>query len=202
MVQELLWLVESALRHSPSLHAALHQHMKIATARTVASAGSWDYESASGCGAIIATGSTVSTRGGVGGGVARLFSWHSARLAVLLLLLLRSVQPPTLVEMFEAHIGAIAASIAVATANGASASPPTVHVASAWSKQRVDATSLRRHGWACLQRLLRTLVSMPALATRTEVRLAALYPAAAPNCRLLVHAGRCLSLWMRPLSSP
>ena len=191
MVQELLWLVESALRHSPSLHTALHQHMKSATARTVASARSWDCEDDSGCNAIIAPGSTVSTNGGggdaVADGVARLFSWHSARLAVLLLLLLPSVQPPTLVEMVEAHIGAIAASIAVATANGAFASPPTVRVASAWSKQRVDTTSLRRHGWACLQRLLRTLVCMPALATRTEVRLTALCPAAAPTCRPLVQ---------------
>ena len=85
---ELLWLVESALHHSPKLHASLYQHMRAATARIIASSGGSDDEQLS--------------------GGARFHATHAARLAVLLLLC-RSAQPPALLDALQAHIGALAA---------------------------------------------------------------------------------------------
>ena len=178
---ELLWLVESSLRHSPSLHAALNAQMRSETARRMsgskAASGSFsEVGSAAGCSAggggagggggaregsgarsNDCNGAAARGAGDDGVDVTALYERHKARLAVQLLLLQRSTQTPKLFDTLQAHIGSIAATISVATT--AATSPGNVGPMSA-------------SGWAALQRLLRGLVCMPALSSRTEVRSA------------------------------
>ena len=159
---ELLWLVESSLRHSPALRAALFGELRRSTVQLIMGGGT-DGSSAQsgthGAGGASVSGRGVSQLDATGDGsnerVDAIYAGHMARLAVLMLLLQRTAQPPALMDALQAHLGAAAAAIATATMPSGCESEVT----------------FARNGWVALQRLLRGLVCMPALSSRTEAVL-------------------------------
>lgn len=159
---ELLWLVESSLRHSPALRAALFCELRRSTAQLIMGGGTDGSSTQSvthGTGGASVSGRGVSqldaTSDGSNERVDAIYAEHMARLAVLMLLLQRTAQPPALMDALQAHLGAAAAAIATATMPSGCESE----------------VAFARNGWVALQRLLRGLVCMPALSSRTEAVL-------------------------------
>ena len=106
--------------------------------------------------------------GGGGGSEAALYSRHAARVSLLLLLLQRSMQPPRVMDAMQTYLGALAARIAATTTAPV---PPARTLQSGGRMQEGGRRGQHAYGWACLQRLMRHLISLPAMATRTEALL-------------------------------
>ena len=97
---ELLWLVESSLRHSPALRAALFCELRRSTAQLIMGGGTDGSSTQSvthGTGGASVSGRGVSqldaTSDGSNERVDAIYAEHMARLAVLMLLLQRTAQP-------------------------------------------------------------------------------------------------------------